>query len=96
MFIQVNITILMDDYRMDVVIRAMDMLNGRYDEDQASAAKASDTHTDADAMSTKPTRQARWHPKLFASQVQHDQQGENIQMAEAAINRQEKFDCQIR
>lgn len=86
----------MDVYRMDVVIRAMDMLNGRYDEGQASAGKVSDTHTDADGMSTKPTRQARWHPKLSTSQVQQNQQGENIQMEEAAINRQEKFDCQIR
>jgi len=86
----------MDECWVDAVIRAMDMLNGRYDEGQASAGKVSDTHTDADAMSTKPTKQVRWHPKLFTSQVQQNQQGEIIQMEEAAINRQEKFGCQIR
>jgi hypothetical protein len=96
MSIQVNITILMDECWVDVVIRAMEMLNGRSNEGQASAWNVADTHTDADAMSTKPTRQARWHPKLFTSQVQQNQQGENIQMETAAINRQEKFDCQIR
>lgn len=84
----------MDEYRVDVVIRAMEMLNGRYDEGQASARKVSDTATDADAMSTKPTKQVRWHPKLSAKQVHQNQQGENIQMEEAAINRQEKFGCQ--
>lgn len=69
MSIQVSFTILMNEYRVDVVIRAMDMLNGRSNEGQASARKVSDTHTDADAMSTKPTRPARWHPKLSAPQV---------------------------